>query len=63
MDVGKCLATFVQLGYQEKGDVSALVFSADGQRLYSGASDGTVAAWSISTRIDTPPGGMRQGFL
>ena len=63
MDAGKCLVTFAQLGYREKGDVSALVISSDGQRLYSGASDGSVAAWRLSSPHDTMPGGLRQGFL
>ena len=63
-DAGKCLATFAQLGFHDKGDVSSLVFSPDGQRLYSGASDGTVAAWKLSI-VPQRPGqaGMRTGFL
>ena len=61
---GKCLATFAHLGFNDKGDTSALVFSPDGQRLYSGASDGTVAAWKLSVSAE-PAGqtGLRHGFL
>lgn len=64
MDAGKCLATLAHLGFQGKGDVSVLVFSADGQHLYSGASDGTVVAWKISVSLQGPQkSSIRYGFL
>ena len=62
-DAGTCLATFSQLPDQ-KGDVSALLFSSDGGVLYSGASDGSSAAWRL--RWGTPAhkdSGLRRGFL
>lgn len=63
-DAGKCLATFAQLGFLDKGDVSSLLFSPDGQRLYSGASDGTVAAWKLTAVSPSrSQAGLRSGFL
>ncbi len=69
-DAGDCLATFAQLGYRDKGGISALLFSPDARTLYSGASDGTLAAWHL--RWSEPAaagaggstaGGLRRGFL
>ena len=63
-DAGTCLATFVQLGFHQHGDISALLFLPDASVLYSGASDGTVAAWKLS--LTTQPSAerlMRRGFL
>ncbi|PRW56987.1 WD40 repeat-containing [Chlorella sorokiniana] len=68
-DAGDCLITFAQLGYRDKGGISALLFSPDASILYSGASDGTLAAWHL--RWSEPPaaaggstaGGLRRGFL
>jgi hypothetical protein len=65
-EAGTCLATFAQLGFNEKGAVSALAFSRDGRYLYSGASDGTLAAWRLDWVEPTPPGrgtGFRKGFF
>eukprot|EP00887_Chlorella_sp_A99_P002098 scaffold21.g2098.t1 len=65
-EAGDCLATVAHLGYDDKGDVSALAFSRDGATLYSGASDGSLAAWRLAWRA--PQGaaarrGLRTGFL
>ena len=63
-DAGTCLATFSQLLPDQKGDVSALLFSSDGGVLYSGASDGSTAAWRL--RRGAPAGkdsGLQRGFL
>lgn len=65
-EAGACLATFAQLGYNEKGSVSALAFSQDGRYLYSGASDGTLAAWRLDWVDSAALGvgkGIRKGFL
>lgn len=65
-EAGACLVTFAQLGFNEKGAVSALAFSADGSTLYSGASDGSVAAWRLSWAVppaDGKAGGFRRGFF
>lgn len=63
-DAGKCLATFAQHKSLEKGGVSSLLFSPDGRRLYSGASDGTVAAWKLNAVLRSAgQGGIRSGFL
>ena len=65
-EAGACLATFAQLGYHDKGAVSALAFSRDGRFLYSGASDGTLAAWRLSWEEAVPAGrgaGLRKGFF
>ena len=67
-EAGDCLASFVQLKFDQKGGTSALLFSPDGSTLYSGASDGTLAAWKLSWK-EAPPagrpgsGGLRRGFL
>lgn len=63
---GECLATFAQLAADCRGDTSALVLSLDGSVLYSGASDGTVAAWKIQWMNDTTlttSKGLRKGFI
>lgn len=62
---GDCLATFAQLRYDEKGDVCALAFALDSRTLYSGASDGSIAAWHL-TRGGTTGAhsqGIKKGFL
>jgi WD40 repeat protein len=66
---GDCLATIAHLGYQERGAIRDLTFSTDGKILYSAASDGTVAAWSLerfekvgiegSSKVQT----FRKGFF
>ena len=64
-EAGACLASVAQLGYHQKGGLSSLTFAADGATLYSGASDGTVAAWSLAWR-DAPGSSrasFRRGFL
>ena len=63
-DAGTCLATFAQLGFRDHGDISALLFSPDASVLYSGASDGTVAAWTLSL-MEQPAAArlIRRGFL
>ena len=63
-DAGTCLATFAQLSAGEHGDVGALMFSPDGLVLYSGASDGTVAAWklTVSEQLGSERA-LRRGFL
>jgi len=62
---GGCLATFAHLGYDQKGDTSALAFSADGATLFSGASDGSVAAWALrwAEQGSVAAAGLRRGFL
>lgn len=69
-DAGDCLATLAQLGYHDKGGISALLFSPDAGTLYSGASDGTLAAWRLrwsepaaASAGTTTTGGLRRGFL
>lgn len=63
-EAGASLASLAQLGYHQRGGVSSLLFSPDGATLYSGASDGTLAAWRLRWR-DAPGGGggLRRGFL
>lgn len=60
-----CAATFAQLGFDQRGDVSAVAFSRDGATLYSGASDGSVAAWGLRWEAGGGgrPAGLRRGFL
>ena len=63
-DAGTCLATFAQLGFHEHGDISSLLFSPDASVLYSGASDGTVAAWKLTVVEQRAfERQMRRGFL
>merc|ERR1712224_604494 len=45
---GTCVCTFSQLKYEEPGAITCLAFSEDSSVVYTGASDGTVAAWRIS---------------
>ncbi len=58
------MATFAQLAPGENGNVSALLYSLDGSVLYSGASDGTVAAWKLtmSQQLGSERA-LRRGFL
>ncbi len=67
-EAGACLVSFAQLRYDQKAGMSALLFSPDGDTLYSGASDGTVAAWQLRWRevaagSGALGGGLRRGFL
>ena len=64
-EAGTCLASFAQLRYDQKAGMSALLFSGDGSILYSGASDGTVAAWRLGWRAGQAggTGTLRRGFL
>ena len=69
-EAGACLATFAQVKHDQKDGVSVLLLSPDGSRLYSGASDGTVAAWRIAWQAAPAAaggggsaGGFRRGFL
>lgn len=48
---GKAVARFKG----HRGSVWSLAFSADGKRLASGGSDGTVLLWDISALQSTPP--------
>lgn len=57
------MASLAQLGYHQKGGLCSLAFSADGASLYSGASDGTVAAWRLRWREAAGGGGLRRGWL
>ena len=64
---GSCLATFAHLGYDQRGGLTALAFSPGGEILYSGASDGSVAAWALewneSKTQDTGQPTLRRGFF
>ena len=62
-EAGACLASLAQLGYHQKGGLCCLAFSPDGSSLYSGASDGTVAAWRLRWREAAPAAGLRRGWL
>ena len=62
-EAGTCLASFAQLRREQKGGLSALAFSPDGGTLFSGASDGSVAAWRMLGRQEGEDGGLRRGFL
>ena len=61
-EAGDCLVTFAQLGFDQKAGMTALAFSPDGSTLFSGASDGTVAAWRLKWQARAR-GGIRKGFL
>lgn len=65
---GDCVATIAHLGYQERGSIRDLSFSLDGKTLFSAASNGTIAAWSLkwigqegAENIEVPK--LRKGFL
>lgn len=66
---GDCVATIAHLGYQERGGIRDLTFSIDGKTLFSAASDGTVAAWSlervekVGVEENTKVRSFRKGFL
>lgn len=61
-DAGQCLATFAHLNYTDKGDVTSVAVSADGKMVYTGSSDGSIAAWEMTTDV-IPKAGIRKGFL
>lgn len=44
---GACLAAFAHLEHDCRGDVNAVTVEGDTQAIYSGASDGSVVAWSV----------------
>lgn len=50
---GDCLATFSQIEPGKLGGITAVAFSPGGNILYSGASDGSLAAWVLDSLI--PP--------
>jgi len=60
---GKCLVTFAQLGYAEGGCISSLSFNDDGSILYTGASDGTIAAWDVISKSCDASAVVNKGFL
>lgn len=62
---GECLATFAQLGYDQRGGVTAVVVGHSGDVVYSAASDGTVAAWKLEWKLAEreKKGTLRKGFL
>ena len=59
---GSCLATFAQLGYDQRGNITSV--SCGETCVYSGASDGTVAGWALSTQEQKTRGaGFSKGFF
>jgi WD40 repeat protein len=49
---GTCLATVAQLPLKQGGSLGSLCFARDGTTLFSGASDGSVAAWKLGLKED-----------
>ncbi|KAL4857336.1 putative WD repeat-containing protein [Chlorella vulgaris] len=60
---GTCLATFAQMGADEKGDTTALLWSPDSCTLHAGTSNGTLTAWSLQWKASQARAGIRRGFL
>ena len=61
---GSCVCTFTQLDYSEPGTISSVAFGEDSKIIFTGASDGTIAAWKISeTRQKKTTKTMRSGFF
>lgn len=60
---GECVATFQHLDAQQRAGLTALLFSADGSTLFSGAGDGSIVAWRLSWRPAAARKGMRKGFF
>ena len=61
---GECLVTFAQLKHDQRGGITALAFSEDGNVLYTAASDGTVAAWALDMNAKKEPAAtLRRGFF
>ena len=65
---GTCLATVAQLPLKQGGCIGALCFARDGNTLFSGASDGSVAAWALELDADVggdkhPASGGEAGTL
>ena len=64
---GTCLATVAQLPFEQGGAIGSLAFAPGGARLYTGASDGTVAAWDLAEAEAEPAAGqvgaIKKGFL
>ena len=50
--LGTCLCTFAQLRDEEPGAVSSVALAEGGKVVYTGASDGTVAAWEVKEAAD-----------
>jgi len=48
---GDCLATFSQIEPGKLGGITAVAFSPGGNMLYSGADDGSLAAWVLDSLI------------
>ena len=61
---GTCLATVAQLPLKQGGSLGSLCFARDGKTLFSGASDGSVAAWRLGLEEegggDAERGGSRE---
>lgn len=62
---GDCLATFSQLEPGKRGGITAIAFSPGGNILYSGASDGSLAAWALDSLIapEKDNKGVKSGFF
>jgi WD40 repeat protein len=64
---GECLATFAPLRFDQKGAVNALLFSHSDNEvlvLYSGCSDGSLAAWKLTWKEDgLQRQGLKKGFF
>ena len=61
---GECLATCAHLGHDTRGEMTALTFSSKSDRLFSAASDGSVAAWGLQLDAAKPTvPGFKKGFM
>jgi len=60
---GTCLCTFSQLDEAQPGSVSRVAFGTeDSTRVYTGATDGTIAAWAITESLERKKHAL-SGFL
>ena len=63
---GNCLDTLLHLEPEQRGHITALMFSTDGAVLYSAASDGSIVAWPTSAILSQqhkPIAALKSGFL
>jgi hypothetical protein len=63
---GNCLDTLLHLQPEQRGHITALMFSTGADVLYSAASDGSLVAWSTSAILShqkKPDTALKSGFL
>lgn len=63
IDSGNCLVTFAQLRFDHKGSCTALCIAANGNTIFTAASDSTLAGWACSFEKEEKKPLLRGGFF